>query len=124
MHFTGNLIEKCRIEIEEVNEEESDMKVRNHPIDLGTPKPHRPEKVGRPANLPRLKLSDLLAQNTDTTGSNDAASTSSFRQHRPEKVGRPATLPRLKLADFLAKEADDTDAEEIDTGPPVGNEIW
>ena len=30
-----------------------------------TPKPHRPETVGRPATLPRLKLTDLLSQEDD-----------------------------------------------------------
>ncbi len=83
MDLIGNLIEKCRAEIEEDNEEGFGMKVRNYPLGTGMPKPHRPEKVGRPANLPRVKLADLLAQETD-----------------------------------------DTASEEIDTGPPVGNEVW
>ena len=121
---TDTLIEKCRTEIEEGNEVESDMKVRKHLIDPGMPKPHRPEKVGRPAACPRVKLADLLAQDANTTGSDDAVNTPPFRRHRPEKVGRPATLPRVKLADLLAQEIDDTASEEVDTGPPVGNEVW
>ena len=123
------LIVKCTIEIEEGDEEEGDeekfnMKVQNYPLGPGMPKPHRPESVGRPATLPRVKLADLLAQDSDTKGSDDAMNIAPFRRHRPEKVGRPATLPRVKLADLLAQEADDTASEEIDTGPPVGNEVW
>ncbi len=87
-------------------------------------KPHRPEKTGRPANLPRLKLADLLAQEPDTKGSDDAVNIAPFRRHRPEKVGRPATLSRVKLADLLAQEPDHTESEEIDTGPAVGHEVW
>lgn len=36
-----------------------------------TLKPHRPEKVGRPATLPRLKLADLLSQETDAPPSSE-----------------------------------------------------
>ena len=100
------------------------MKVRNYPIDPSMPKPHRPEKVGRPANLPRVKLADLLAQDADATGSDDTVNVAPFKPHRPEKVGRPATLPRVKLADLLAQENDGAVSEEVDTGPPVGNEVW
>jgi hypothetical protein len=85
-----------------------------------TLKPHRPEKVGRPATLPRLKLADLLSQETDDPEPTDTAT---LKPHRPEKVGRPATLPRLKLADLLSQETDDSASGEIDTGPAVGNEV-
>ena len=77
------LIEKCKTDIAEGDEEEFSMKVRNYPLGSGIPK-----------------------------------------LHRVEKVGRPDALPRLKLADLLAKETDTTESEEIDTGPPVGNEVW
>ena len=124
MDSIDTLIEKCKTEIEEGNEEGFGMKLRNQPVGSGMPKPHRPEKVGRPANLPRVKLADLLAQDPDAKGSDDAANVAPFKRHRPEKVGRPATLPRVKLADLLVQETDDTASEEIDTGPPVGNEVW
>ena len=126
-HFLDSidaLIVKCTTEIEEGNEEGFDMKVRNQPVGSGMPTLHRSEKVGRPATLPRVKLADLLAQDSDTKGSDGAVNRAPFKRHRPEKVGRPATLPRVKLADLLAQEADDTASEEIDTGPPVGNEVW
>ena len=41
-----------------------------------------------------------------------------------EKIGRPAGRPRVKLTDLLAQESDDVASEEVDTGPPVGNEVW
>ena len=83
MDSIDTLIEKCRTEIEEGNEEGFGVKVRNQPVGSGMPKPHRPERVGRPAELPRVKLVDPLPQ-----------------------------------------ESDNTSSKEIDTGPPVGNEIW
>ena len=124
MDSIDTLIEKCQTEIEEGNEEEFDMKVRNQPLGPGIPKPHRPESVGRPVTRPRVKLADLLAQDADITGSDDPIKVAPFKPHRPERMGRPATLPRVKLADLLAQETDDAASEEIDTGPPVGNEIW
>ena len=49
--------------------EDSKVKIRNKTLDTDLQadadavlKPHRPEKTGRPANLPRLKLADLLVQ--------------------------------------------------------------
>ena len=124
MDSVDALIEKCKTDIEEDNEEEFSMKVRNQPLGSGMPKPHRSEKVGRLVTRPRVKLADLLAQDTDITGSDDAVPVAPFKRHRSEKVGRPATLPRVKLADLLAQETDDTASDEVDTGPPVGNEVW
>ena len=99
------------------------MNGRTQPVGSGMPKPHRPEKVGRPATLPRVKLAALLAQEPNTTGDSETVKTS-FKPHRPEKTGRPANLPRLKLTDLLAQEPEHTESEEIDTGPAVGHEVW
>ena len=123
INFIGNLI---KIHDEESNpstqtdlsSQETD--VPEH-VDAATLKPHRSEKVGRPATLPRLKLADLLSQETDDSEHTGIAT---FEPHRPEKVGRPATLPRLKLADLLSQETDDSEPEEVDMGPAVGNEVW
>lgn len=48
----------------------------------------------------------------------------SLSPHRHENVGRPATLPRLKLSDLLKEETDSSPSSDIDTGPPIGNEVW
>ena len=116
MDSIDTLIEKCSAEIEEGNEEGFGMKVRNQPVGSGMPTPHRPERVGRPAELPRVNLVDPLPQ--------VAENVAPFKPHRPERVGRPAELPRVKLVDPLPQESDNTSSQEIDTGPPVGNEIW
>ena len=103
MDSIDTLIEKCRVDLEEGDEGEFNMKVRDYTSNPGMPKPHRPEKVGRPATRPRVKLADLLAQEANLTESGNAASTAPVKPHRPEKAGRPATLPRVKLADLLAQ---------------------
>ena len=120
MDSIDTLIEKCRTDIEEGSEEEFRMNVRDYTLNPDMPKPHRPEKVGRLVTRPRVKLSDLLAQEANSTESGDH----SFKPHRPEKVGRPVTRSRVKLSDLLAQENDDPAAEEVDTGLPVGNEVW
>ncbi len=124
MDSIDTVIEKCKVDIEEDNEEKFDMKVKNHCSGQNIPKPHRPEKVGRSATRPRAKLAELLAQETCVIESNDVVNEKPFKLHRPEKVGRPATRPRVKLADLLAEENNNTTSGEIDTGPPVGNEVW
>lgn len=71
VHFMGNLIEKYK--------EESNVKIRNETLDTdknksladAVLKPHRPEKTGRPADLPRLKLADLLAQEPEHASSDE-----------------------------------------------------
>ena len=65
INFIGNLI---KIRDEESNASANLLsKETNDPehTDAATLQPHRPEKVGRPATLPRLKLADLLSQETD-----------------------------------------------------------
>lgn len=119
INFIGNLI---KIRDEESNSS-ADLLAQEtddpEHADAATLKPHRPEKVGRPATPSRLKLTDLLSQETDDLEHTDTAT---LKPHRPEKVGRPATLPRLKLTDLLSQETDDSASDEIDTGPAVGNE--
>ena len=73
INFIGNLIK--------IHDEESNPPVQTHlpsqetnnpeHTDAVTLKPHRPEKVGRPATLPRLKLADLLSQETDDPASGE-----------------------------------------------------
>ena len=55
---------------------------------------------------------------------NDSSATGTPDSHRPERMGRPATLPRLKMAALLAQETESHKVEEIDTGTPVGKEVW
>ena len=55
MDSIDTVIEKCKVDIEEDNEEKFDMKVKNHCSGQNIPKPHRPEKVGRSATRPPSK---------------------------------------------------------------------
>ena len=55
---------------------------------------------------------------------NDSFATGTPHPHRPERMGRPALLPRLKMAELLVQEAECHTDGEIDTGPPVGKEVW
>ena len=110
---TDTLIEKCRTEIEEGNEAEFSMNVQNYPKEVSLSGP-----------LPHVKLADLLAQETALNGSSETLPFTSSNQHLPEEVSLSGPLPHVKLADLLAQETDDASSEEVDTGPPVGNEIW
>ena len=71
MDSIDTLIEKCKNDIEEGNEGKFDMKTQNRSLGQGMPKLHRPEKVERLATRSRVKLSDLLAQETDDTASGE-----------------------------------------------------
>ena len=55
---------------------------------------------------------------------NDSFAPGTPHPHRPERMGHPALLPRLKMADLLVQEAECHTDGEIDTGPPVGKEVW
>ena len=55
---------------------------------------------------------------------NDSFATGTTHPHRPERMGRPALLPRLKMADLLVQEAECHTDGEVDTGLPVGKEVW
>ena len=87
-------------------------------------KPHRPEHAGRPAELPPIKLTELLAEEPDNVKQDKTGNSTPPKPHRPEHAGRPAELPPIKLTELLAEEPDNADSREIDTGPAVGKEIW
>ena len=63
MDFIGNLIERELVGIEK-SETKIGIKCQNDSSATGAPDLHRPERMGRPATLPRLKMADLLAQET------------------------------------------------------------
>ena len=44
--------------------------------------------------------------------------------HRTECVGKPKGLQPVKLDELLKSEPKNSESGEIDTGTPVGNEIW
>ena len=86
--------------------------------------PRRSEQVGRSANRPRVKLSDLLLQESDSVRDIQDISAALLKPRRSEQVGRSANRPRVKLSDLLAREAEHIVAEERDAGTPVDSEAW
>ena len=73
INFIGNLIkihdEKSNLSTQtDMLSQETDQPKHTN---TATPKPHRPEKVGRPTTLPRLKLANLLSQETDEPASGE-----------------------------------------------------
>ncbi len=89
-------------------------------------KPHRVEKVGRSTIHPRLKLNDLLAQESGCAEQYETVKSGKPKPHRVEKVGRSTTHPRLKLKELLIDTTENNGSDESnewDTGPAVGNEI-
>ena len=104
--------------------------IKNHgeESNLSTRERYRPaprsERVGRPANRPRVKLADLLPQEPEILENIQDANAAVLKPRRSERVGRPANRPRVKLADLLAREAKRIEAEESDTETPVGSEVW
>ena len=87
-------------------------------------KPHRVESTGKPDGYTPLKLAQLLEHEQKYNTQCDTVTSSHLMPHRPENIGHPIGLPTLKLSDLLQEEPENTDSEEIDTGPPVGNEVW
>ena len=96
--------------------------IRNHEEESNslTEKQHRSARRKRKtsaANRPRVKLTDLLPQDTQNVN------TSSLKPRRPEHVGRPANRPRVKLSDLLSREAEHIAAREVDPEMPTDNEV-
>ena len=106
--FIGNLLEKCG------QEPEGQVCRQCRP-----PRPQR-KRSSAPENRLRVKLADLLPQKTEQ---GDAANAGAQRP-RFERTGRPPNRPRVDLTEFLAQEAEHTGPREVDTGPPVGKEVW
>lgn len=102
--FITNLIRNC--------DEESNPSTQkqHHPV-------RRRKRESSPANRSRVKLADLLPQDTENVNA------SSLKPRRPEHVGRPANRPRVKLSDLLSREAEHIAAREVDPEMPTDNEV-
>ena len=46
------------------------------------------------------------------------------KPHRAERVNRPIKRPRRNLTEVLAQAPEHNEYKEVDTGCPVGNEVW
>lgn len=98
--------------------EESNPSIREHYRPT-----RRSERVGRPANRSRVKLTDLLPQEAEAI-ENIQDVDAALKPRRSERVGRPANRPRVKLADLLAREAEHIADEERDAEIPASSEAW
>ena len=103
--FIGNLLEKCGVP------------VCRRPC---RPRHSQRERSSAPENRLRVKLAELLPQETEQGDAADAGA----QRPRFEKTGRPPNRPRVVLTEFLAQEAERAVPREADTGPPVGKEVW
>lgn len=101
---------------------ETDSEVRAADEDISK-MPHQSESTGRLKGHPPIMSTKILKQEQNNTKQPDTNSPSNLIPHRQESTGRPIGLPTLKLNDLLDQEPEITESEEIDTGPPVGNEV-
>ncbi len=85
---------------------------------------YRPEHVGRPENRPRVKLTELLEQEVETSEDNLNVSTDTSETRRPEHVGRPENRPRVKLADLIEQEIQNMTSENNETAAPDSPKTW
>ena len=106
INFITNLIRNCE-------EEEGS----NPSIEKQHRSARRRKRETSAENRPRVKLSDLLPQDTENVN------TSSLKPRRPEHVGRPANRPRVKLSDLLSREAEHIASKEVDPEIPMDDEV-
>ncbi|MYB63490.1 hypothetical protein F4X73_02260 [Candidatus Poribacteria bacterium] len=85
---------------------------------------YRPEQVDHPENHPRVKLTELLEQEVETSEDNLNDSTDTSETRRPEHVGRPKNRPRVKLAELLEQEIQNVTSENNETVVPVSPKTW
>lgn len=102
--FITNLIRNCDQESNPSTEKQ------HHPA-------RRRKRKSSAANRSRVKLADLLPQDTANVN------VSSLKPRRPEHVGRPANRPRVKLSDLLSREAEHVTSREVDPEMPMDNEV-
>ena len=87
-------------------------------------KPHRAERVNRPVKRSRRKLTEVLAQAPEHNEYKENSGSVPVKPHRAERVNRPVKRSRRKLTEVLAQAPQHNQYEEVDTGCPVGNEVW
>lgn len=86
--------------------------------------PPRNEKGSDSIKHPDYPLEDLLAQIPEDNTNNKKAKDKPFGPPRTEKGSYPLKRPDYTLQDLLDQITENSSHDEIDTGPPVGNEVW
>ena len=86
--------------------------------------PPRNEKGNDSIKRPDYTLEDLLAQISEDNANSNKAKAAPFGPPRTEKGSYPLKRPDYTLKDLLDQVKENSSHDEIDTGPPVGNEVW
>ena len=86
--------------------------------------PPRNEKESSSIKRPDYTLEDMLAQIPVDNSNNKKAEDAPFGPPRAEKGSDSIKRPDYTLKDLLEQVKENSSHDEIDTGPPVGNEIW
>lgn len=86
--------------------------------------PSRNEKGSDSIKRPDYTLKDLLAQIPEDGSNSKKAKDIPFGPPRAEKGSDSVKRPDYTLKDLLDQVKENSSHDEIDTGPPVGNEVW
>lgn len=86
--------------------------------------PPRNEKGSDSIKRPDYTLEDLLAQMPEDNTNNNKTKAAPFGPPRTEKGSYPLKRPDYTLKDLLDQVKENSSQDEIDTGSPVGNEVW
>ena len=85
-------------------------------------KPHRTPPPRR-RQKPKFTLEELLSQMPDYDLFCEAVKSAKLKPHRTPPPPR-RRKPKFTLKELLTQMPDDGGHDEIDTGPPIGNEVW
>ena len=108
--------------LQSINREQTDQSPAKKEVsEFGPP---RNEKGSDSIQRPDCILEDLLAQMSEGNANNNKAKAAPFGPPRTEKGSYPLKRPGYTLKDLLDKVKENSSHDEIDTGPPVGNEVW
>jgi hypothetical protein len=108
--------------LQSVNGEQTDRSPAEKEVSEFGP-PHT-EKGSESIKHPDYTLEDLLTQMPKTNAKNKKAKVTPFGPPRTEKGSYPLKRPDYTLKDLLDQVTENSSHDEIDTGPPVGNEVW
>ena len=86
--------------------------------------PPRREKGSDSIKRPDYTLEDLLARIPEDNANSKQTKDAKFGPPRAEKGSDSIKRPDYTLKDLLAEVKENRSHDEIDTGLPVGNEVW
>ena len=84
----------------------------------------RREKGSDSIKRPDYTIEDLLEQIPDDHSNSKKAKDGPFGPHRVEKGSNSIKRPDYTLKDLLDQVKENGSQDEIDTGCPLGNEVW